>query len=98
MPDKTDKTTTDTPDRHQNSSEPSPPMVSVKTIGSAARKFDETMTKAIGVGVGGGFKLVSERLKRTLHSGHWQNYAFIVFAAVIFAAAALVIIMTFFWR
>lgn len=76
----------------------STPKVSVKTVGQAARKFDESMTKGLAAGVGGTFSIFSMRLRKLLQSGHWENYAFVVFAALIFAAAALVILVRFFWR
>jgi hypothetical protein len=74
-----------------------PPRVSVKTVGGAAKRFDEGLTKGLAAGVGGMFRLFSNRLRRALQSGYWQNYAFVVFAALIFAAAALVLFMRF-WR
>lgn len=74
-----------------------PPRVSVKTVGGAAKRFDEQMTKGLAAGVGGAFQFFSNRLRRALQSGYWQNYAFLVFAALIFAAAALVLFMRF-WR
>ena len=75
-----------------------PPRVSVKRIGEAARRFDERFTKALSGGVGGALALFSTRLRKMLQSGHLENYAFTVFAALIFAAAALVIYIRFFGR
>ncbi|RJQ53635.1 MAG: hypothetical protein C4521_07125 [Actinobacteria bacterium] len=91
----------DTENTREDESEVKPngtsPMVSVKTVGQAARRFDDSLTKGLAAAFGGAFSFFSNSLRRLLQSGHWQNYAFIIFAALIFAAAALVLILTY-WR
>ena len=83
---------------HMPAREGEAPRVSVKRMGEAASRFDERFTKGLSGGVGGALALFSTRLRKLLQSGHLQNYAFIVFAALIFAAAALVIYIRFFGR
>ncbi len=71
------------------------PVVSVKTVGQAASRFDESLTRGIAGLFSTALGFFSTRVRTVLQSGYLQNYAFVIFAALIFAAAVLVLLLTY---
>ncbi len=86
---------TEREDKEDQVQEREAPAVSVKRLGQAARRFDESLTRGVAAGSAGAFGFFSKRVRHVLHSGYLQNYAFVIFAALIFAAAALVLFLTY---
>lgn len=54
----------------------------LKDAALATCQFEEILNRTI-LGIGSAFGLLSSKAARSLHTGYWRTYVFIIFSAII---------------
>ncbi|MCL6583910.1 MAG: hypothetical protein K6U11_09765 [bacterium] len=56
--------------------------LTIKDAATVVYQFEESLNRAI-LGIGSTFGLLSHKAARSLHTGYWRTYVFIIFSAII---------------